>query len=123
VAYKHNALLAEKRSAIQSVLVQTFPNVTVIVDAPLQMQREVDALARARGTEGADLARLLTAVSGVLGRDKPILAVDYAAGALRLRASGVSGNDAATLASVLGAQGWTAELQGDQLIVQAKGGR
>jgi general secretion pathway protein L len=121
LAYKQEAQLEAQRAAVRSVLLETFPNVPVVIDAPLQMQREVAALARARGQEGADLARLLTAVGTVLGANKPVTALDFSAGALRVRASQLSDQDAADLTAVLGGQGWTAKLQGDQLVLSQQG--
>ncbi|WP_395667874.1 type II secretion system protein GspL [Rhodoferax sp.] len=121
LAYKQEAQLEAQRAAVRSVLLETFPNVPVVIDAPLQMQREVAALARARGQEGADLARLLTAVGTVLGVNKPVTTLDFSAGALRVRASQLSDQDAADLTAVLGGQGWTAKLQGDQLVLSQQG--
>jgi len=123
LAYRHNALLEQKRSAIQAILAQTFPRVPLIVNAPVQMRREVEAMERARGlgsVDSGDLAGLLSAVASVLGSGKPVSAVDYSPGELRVRATGVTDADARSLASVLGAQGWTARLQGEQLLMQAK---
>lgn len=123
LAYRHNALLEQKRNAMQAIMAQTFPQVPLIVNAPVQMRREVEALERSRGTGsagGGDLAGLLSTVASVLGRDKAVSALDYAAGELRLRATGVTDADAQSLASVLGAQGWTARLQGEQLLIQSK---
>jgi hypothetical protein len=57
----------------------------------------------------------------VLGADRPVSGVDYAAGELRLRANSLLESDADNLASALGNPGWTVRLQGDQLIVQARG--
>ena len=45
---------------MRQVLTQTFPAVTLVLDAPLQMQREVQRLQRAQGMAGpADLERFL----------------------------------------------------------------
>jgi general secretion pathway protein L len=121
LAYKQNAQLEAQRAAVRSILLETFPNVPVVIDAPLQMQREVAALARARGQEGADLARLLTAVGAVLGSDKPVTALDFSGGALRVRASDLSDQDAADVTAALGGQGWTAKLQADQLVLSQQG--
>jgi general secretion pathway protein L len=124
VAHRHTAQLDAKRSAIDTLLSQTFPQVPVIVDAPVQMQREVQALARTRGVgaaDGPDLARLLSAASEVLGGARPVSAVDYVAGELRLRVAGLLEADADNLAAALGDPAWTVRLQGDQLVLQARG--
>lgn len=63
---EHNAQL-EQQAALKQVLTQTFPSVTLVVDAPLQMQREVDALKQKSGAvSNTDFEPLLVALSSVL---------------------------------------------------------
>lgn len=121
LAYKQASQLDVQRAAVRAILLETFPTVPVVIDAPLQMQREVAQLARQRGQEGADLARLLTAVGAVLGADKAVTALDFSGGALRVRANQLSDQDAADVEAALGGQGWTARLQGDQLVLSQQG--
>lgn len=118
-AYRQQTLLTQKRAGIESVLAQTFPNVPVIVNAPVQMQREVGVLAQSRGAVDADVARVLTAVGSATGNAKSITSIDLSAGALRLKAAW-SDADAAAVNAALSAQGWTAGLQGDVLLLQRK---
>jgi general secretion pathway protein L len=55
-AWKEQASWQSRRSAIDSTLTRTFPAVKVVVDAPLQMAREVAALRQATGApSGSDL--------------------------------------------------------------------
>jgi general secretion pathway protein L len=122
-AYRQQSLLAQKRGSIEAVLRQTFPNIPVIVDAPVQMQREVGALAQSRGAADVDVARLLTAAGSALGNAKALSAVDLSASELRLKANGLSDTDAAAVTTAIGAQGWQARLQGDQLVLQRKEAR
>ena len=119
-AYRQQSLLAQKRAGIEAVLRQTFPNVPVIVDAPVQMQREVGALAQSRGAADVDVARLLTGTGTALGNGKALTAVDLSASELRLKANGLSDADAVAVTAAIGAQGWLARLQGDQLVLQRK---
>ena len=119
-AYRQQTLMAQKRAGIEAVLKQTFPNIPVIVDAPVQMQREVSALAQSRGASDADVARLLTAVAASTGNTKALTAIDLSGGDLRLKANGLSEADASGVSAALGAQGWQARLQGDQLVLQRK---
>lgn len=55
-AWTEQQALSAKRTHIQQLLQQTFPHVSLVMDAPLQMQREVDRLQRASG--GASQADL-----------------------------------------------------------------
>ncbi len=62
LAFQQHRVLAAKRQAINDLLKQTFPAVQVVVDAPAQMQRQLDVLRQARGALGpADLEALLGA--------------------------------------------------------------
>jgi general secretion pathway protein L len=119
-AYRQQALIAQKRAGIEAVLQQTFPNIPVIVDAPVQMQREVSALAQSRGASDADVARLLTAVAAASGNIKALTAIDLSGGDLRLKANGLSEADVSGVSAALGVQGWQARLQGDQWVLQRK---
>lgn len=119
-AYRQQALLAQKRVGIDSVLSQTFPQVPLIVNAPVQMQRELSALAQSRGASDTDMARLLSAVAQALGNGKTLTAVDMSAAELRVKAAALSEADAVALSAALNAPGWQARLQGDQLVLQRK---
>jgi general secretion pathway protein L len=118
LAWRQQALLEDRRTAINAVLTRTFPQVTVIVDAPLQMQREVSALAQSRGAGNADLAQLLTAVSGSNLQGVALTGIDLTASGLRLRASGLVPANAQALSSALSAKGWLVRLEGDSILIQ-----
>lgn len=123
-AYRQQSLMAQKRAGVEAVLKQTFPNIPVIVDAPVQMRREVSALAQSRGASDADVARLLTAVATVFaaagGNAKALTAIDLSGGDLRLKANGLTEADASGVNAALSTQGWQAQVQGDQLVLQRK---
>lgn len=112
LAWRQRQLQEGQRSAIADVLRQSFPQVQLVVDAPLQMQRAVDDLAAARGVgAGSGLGRALA----VLGQQAPaslgLNNIELSAGQLRLQAS-----DAAAL------QGLLAPLQGQGLGAQWQNG-
>ena len=48
-AYQQQAALNQQKQAMESVLKSTFASVQVVVDAPVQMQREVDRLRQSSG--------------------------------------------------------------------------
>lgn len=57
----------QRRTEMQRVLLRTFPQVRAVVDAPVQMQREVQLLARATAAPSAtDLDAMLSALHGAL---------------------------------------------------------
>ena len=56
-----------QQAALHTLLKTTFPSVTLVIDAPLQMQREVEALKQRVGTSvNTDLEPLLAALGAVL---------------------------------------------------------
>ena len=63
-AWNSQRQMDTQTQAVRQVLTQTFPQVTLVLDAPLQMQREVQRLQRANGVAGpADLERFLMDVA------------------------------------------------------------
>jgi general secretion pathway protein L len=118
LAWHQQALLADRRTAINAVLTRSFPQVAVVVDAPLQMQREVSALAQSRGADNADLAQLLTAVSVASAQGIALTGIDLTAAGLRLRAPGLAPANADALLTSLAAKGWRVRLEGDSILIQ-----
>ncbi len=122
-AWKERSVLAAKRDAVRSTLTQAFPQVKVVVDAPVQMEREVSALRQATGAPSPrDLDILLAALSQVAA-GRTVTGVDYAAGELRARGLGWSEADLRTALPALRSQGITASLQGDMAVLQAEAPR
>lgn len=120
-AWKERSALDAKRSAVKSLLSQTFPSVQPIVDAPLQMAREVTALQQATGgLTSADLEPMLGALAASLPAGRSPSSVDYSAGQLRLRGLGIQPSDEGALSATLASRGYTARLEGDLLLVQAE---
>ena len=63
-AWQQRQTVDSKRAAVGGVLRETFPQVRAVLDAPLQMQREVDTLRAAAGRPGeTDLDSLLAAAA------------------------------------------------------------
>jgi general secretion pathway protein L len=105
-AWQARQALAEQRQAIQSVLTTTFPSTTVVVDAPLQMQRAVEALGQASGqTKARDLERLLESFGHVAGAESTPSAMEYIAGELRVTPPGGMQEPTAALRDGLQARG------------------
>lgn len=123
-AWKERRTLEAKRTAVQSILTQTFPSVKLVVDAPVQMQREVAALQQSTGgVARLDLEPMLGALGGVLPPGRIPSAIDYSAGQLRLRGLNLSAEELSRIAGQLAPRGYQARGEGDLLLVQAEAAR
>ncbi|NVO04837.1 MAG: general secretion pathway protein GspL [Rhodoferax sp.] len=122
LAWRQRSLLEQKRSAVQAVLQQTFPQVQLVVDAPKQMQRAVDDLARARGVgSDADLGRVLSIIGPLAPTSLSFSALELSGKQLKLRPASLEPAAARKLTAALEARGLRARLQDDgQLLVEPK---
>jgi general secretion pathway protein L len=117
-ALRQQVSLNDKRKAVTVVLTETFPRIPVVVDAPLQMAREVAVLRRNSGQASAsDLESLLAALSGAAPQTYTLTGIDFETN--QLRAKGTGGIDATALAASLKSAGLNAALQGDQWLISA----
>ena len=117
-AWQARQALSSQRSAIQNVLLSTFPNTTVVVDAPLQMQRAVDALGQSSGqAQARDLERMLEAFGTLEPADIAPAAIEFIAGELRLSAFNESADATQGLRDGLQARGYRSRLDGNTLVV------
>ncbi len=119
-AWSERSSLSAKQQAVTQTLQQTFPQVTLVLDAPVQMQRELSRLRQASGElSGDDLEAML----GALAQNTPI--ANAAAGSVNfttgeLRAGGWALDDAG-LGAVQGAlerSGWRVRSDGAELTLQ-----
>lgn len=109
-ALREKALLAGQREAVRAVLSETFPRIPVIVDAPLQMAREVALLQRNSGaTARTDLEPMLDALAASSPVLPAINSIDYQANQLRL--GGAALGDTEGIAARLAAHGLQASAQ------------
>jgi general secretion pathway protein L len=123
-AWKERSALDSKRAAVNSILRQTFPSVQLVVDAPVQMAREVASLQQATGgVAAADFEPMLGVLASSLPPGRVPSAIDYSAGQLRLRGLGLTPAEADSLSATLSARGYSARSEGDLLLVQAEGAR
>lgn len=117
-ALRQQANLNDKRKAVTAVLTETFPRVQVVVDAPLQMAREVAALRRSSGQASAsDLESQLAALAGAAPQTFTLISIDFETN--QLRAKGAGSVDATAVAASLKSAGLNATLQGDQWLISA----
>ena len=119
-AWKEKSELTAQRAEIRNVLTQTFPQVKLVVDAPIQMARELTQLRQSAGaSSGQDLEPLLSAMalavpanqaSGLAG----LKSLDYAEGELRVK--GLPDDITAALRTRLETQGYSVRAEGDAVL-------
>lgn len=120
-AWRLRSNLQTKQEQIASILQQSFPAVKVIVDAPVQMRKELKLRQQANGHSGPDDAEtLLTAAASIGG--SPPSAIDYEAGQLRLRGWAVADAELASARHRLATQGIDLSLQDSAVVLRAKEG-
>lgn len=119
-AWRERAALADKRESVRATLTQTFPQVQAVIDAPVQMAREVARLRQATGTPSAgDLESLLGALAAG-SPDATVSGLDYSPGELRVRGLRWTPEQLRAAEPALRSQGVTARMQGDALVLQAQ---
>ena len=86
LAWRESSALNAQQASLQNILQTTFPSVTLVIDAPLQMQREVDALQQKSGAASStDLEPLLAALARVLPAGQTPQQIHFANHALRVQ--------------------------------------
>jgi general secretion pathway protein L len=107
-AWQQNRTLRERKAAVDSALTTTFPQVRAILDAPVQMQKELDALRQAAGSLGEqDLETLLAAAATAWPADRPPAeALSFELGRLTVSGQGWSPEQIEALRNQLRSEGW-----------------
>ncbi|MBB5203276.1 general secretion pathway protein L [Inhella inkyongensis] len=113
LAWQQRQQLSERRLAVEQTLTTAFPQVRAVLDAPVQMQRELARLRAAAGRpDDSDLDPMLAALAAAWPADRaPLDALSYEPGLLSFGASDWSEPHLEQLRQSLGAA-WT--LQPDQ---------
>jgi general secretion pathway protein L len=117
-AWKEQSRLNVQRAAIRDVLTGTFPNVRVVVDAPVQMAKEVAALQQASGAASTlDMDVMLGAFVSAAPASAVPDAIEFAAGELRLKGLKLKPHAANAIALSLKPQGYEARVEADSLLI------
>lgn len=120
-AWKERSALDDKREAVRNTLRETFPNVRTIVDAPIQMEREVALLRQQTGTASPrDLDALLAALAAALPPGRTPASLDYANGQLRASGLALSPDELRAVGTRLRGLGYTGQGDGPALVVAAE---
>ena len=118
-AWKERTALDAQRAAIQGTLTATFPEVRVVVDAPVQMARALADLQRRNGAaSAADMETMLGQFQAAAPDLPAPTAIEFVAGELRLKGLGSSTASLAPLSARLQAQGYSARSEADSLVIK-----
>ena len=121
-AWQERQALAAKQAAVRSTLTQTFPKVQVVVDAPVQMERELAPLRQAAGSVSArDLEPLLAAAGAALPAGSQPTGIEYTPGELRLRGVTLAPDDESAFSARLQAAGYRMRQDDGSLLLRAEG--
>ncbi len=91
-AWKQSAVVQDKRAQMKQLLSQSFPNLKVVVDAPLQMQRELANLRQAQGQlSGRDFESIYSRFAAVAVINPAPSAIEFIANEVQIKGSNISG--------------------------------
>lgn len=118
-AWQQRAEVDERQAAMVRLLRATYPQVRAVLDAPVQMQRETDALRAAAGRAGeTDLEPMLAAAALAWpGERPPVDNLRYESGRLTLAAAGWGNHEVEQFRSRLRPAGWQVESSEGRLVV------
>ena len=110
---------AAKEAEVQRVVRQTFPNLGLVLNAPLQMQREVQRLQRQAGVlRDDDLEAFLMDFSALAHVGIDFYALHFSNGTVQLTLNSTPDAAVAALQTGLRERGWRSTYQAPQLQVQ-----
>jgi general secretion pathway protein L len=123
-AWKERSSLEAKQEAVRATLRDTFPQVKLIVDAPVQMEREVSALRQQTGAASPrDLDALMTALTLALPAGRSPNSLEYGGGQLRAGGLALSPQELSGVVAQLKPLGYSAAPEGETLVIAAEDGR
>ncbi|MBL8329604.1 MAG: general secretion pathway protein GspL [Rubrivivax sp.] len=122
-AWTHRQAIEDKRAAQTALFAQTHPQVRVVRDAALQMERETDLLRVAAGRPGpGDLETLLAAAAAAWpDQQGPMQNLRFQTGQLSLAASGWSPQDIRQFTDRLRPAGWQVNAQAGRVLITRAG--
>lgn len=118
-AWREQSALDATRASLRTMLTQSFPQVRVVVDAPVQMEREVAALRQATGAASArDLETMLAAAGSALPAGRTPAGIEFAAGEAKLKGLQLSAQDGSNLSLQLKNIGYAVRVEGDTAVIK-----
>ena len=118
-AWQAQTHLNSLRASMEKVVRETYPQVNVVINAPLQMERELDAQLQASGAaSNHDLESVLGTFLALAPAPPSISAINFAANELKLQGVNLTPEQLKGLNSGLRAKGLSAEFDGAQLVIR-----
>lgn len=118
-AWHQHSELKARREAVAATLTEAFPQVRAILDAPVQMQKNLDLLRASAGSVGEqDLEALLAAAATAWPSDRPPTeALAFEPGRLTLSAQGWSQPQIDNFRNQLSSDGWRLDASEGKLTI------
>ena len=120
LAWMERSSLSDKQVATAQLLKNAFPDVAVVLDAPVQMRRELVRLQQSSGTLSSDDLEATLAALAPLAVGAVPGSIDFVPGETRLGAWPVPADQLQTLAQELSQKGWQVSLDGESLLIRPK---
>jgi general secretion pathway protein L len=114
LAWQERRLMGQQLTEIRTLLTRTFPHVTLVLDAPVQMQREVDRLRQSHGEVGREGLEVVlqTLASAVPDGPLTLQEIRYRPGEIQLQGLSLTSEQEAKLRARLQDDGWLVQVQG-----------
>jgi general secretion pathway protein L len=123
-AFQQRFALSSKREAMVQLLKTAHPQVRAVLDAPVQMQRETEALRAAAGQAGdSDLEALLQAAASAWPQGQPVQNLKFEPGSLTLAVPNWGPEQIDQFRSTLEPSGWNIEAAEARITISRAGGR
>ncbi|WP_027014113.1 type II secretion system protein GspL [Comamonas composti] len=120
-AWKENRAIAAKQQQVRATLSSSFPQIPVIVDAPLQMQRELALLRQSSGALATDdLEPMLTAAAQALPAGQVAQSLDYQERKLRLQLANLPPEALEQARERLAGSGYRLDSEGSDWLLSAE---
>ena len=116
-AWKERSLLESKDQAIRSTLTTTFPQVRLVVNPQVQMEREVATLRQATGAVSERDLEVMLSSLGRLAPGRTVAGLDFNGNQLRVRGLGWTAPELSAAQPELRRQGLAARLDGEVLVL------
>lgn len=121
-AWKERSALQSKRTEVRSLLTQTFPKIVFVVNASVQMEREVEALRLAAGAlSRRDFEPMLAAVAENIPMTRTATYVGFSNHELTLKGLQLTAPEAGTLTRELMAAGYNSRVDSDAWVIRLEG--
>ncbi|WPB57494.1 type II secretion system protein GspL [Xylophilus sp. GOD-11R] len=120
-AWKEQRAVDTQEAQVRAVLTDTFPTVRVVIDAPVQMQRELTRLRQSSGVASSSgVEAMLAATGSVLPPGRSAQAFEFSGNELRLVGLQLQGDESANAIAALRGMGIVARAEGEALLMHAE---